>query len=129
MKKEASEKFQAKDDRVFENSQEQVELEREAKDELGIDDSLEDWSTEIVPHFTEEEVEKLVNELRDGRAPGYDFINARMIKNGGKYLTKALVKIFNAIIDEGEVPECLNQGIMNLIPKERSTLTLKQQRP
>ena len=42
----------------------------------------DDWSDEVVPEFTEGEVEKLVQELKDVRAPGYDHITPRMVKNG-----------------------------------------------
>ena len=35
----------------------------------------------------------------------------------------------NNIIDEGRVPQTFNKGLMNLIPKVKCPMTLKQRRP
>ena len=109
--------------------QEQQRKQAEEGRKMGIQKSALDWSDEVVPEFTTNEVEKLVKGLKDNRAPGYDHISPRLVKNGGRNLIVVLTDIFNSIIKEGLVPESLNQGIMNLIPKEKSALTLKQRRP
>ena len=88
-----------------------------------------DFTDEIFPPFTVPEVQKLIDSVKEGRAPGYDYIGSKLLKNGGDQVAQILTDIFNEIIDCGEVPECLNKGIMNLIPKVKSPLTLKQRRP
>ena len=81
---EVAEKFQASKEKVFKSEEEQIILNLEASQSLGLKSSGKDWSEEVVPSFTVEEVTKLISGLRDGRAPGYDFINARMIQMEGK---------------------------------------------
>ena len=54
----------------------------------------------MVPEFTTDEVEKLVKGLRDNRAPGYDHILPRLVKNGGRKLIVVLTDIFNSVIKE-----------------------------
>ena len=52
-----------------------------------------------------------------------------MLKNGGPELIEVLTDIYNSFLEDGKVPEVLNKGIMNLIPKQKCALTLKQRRP
>ena len=129
IQEEVGDKFNATKEKVFESVDDQIKGIKEALVELGLKESSQDWSEEVLPKFTAEEVTKLIQGLKEGKAPGYDFITATMLKNAGDEVVYMLTDIYNSIIEEGKVPECLNQGIMNLIQKEKSSLTLKQRRP
>ena len=71
IQKEVQEKFCASHSPVFEDYQEQERKQAEEGRKMGIQKSALDWSDEVVPEFTTDEVEKLVKGLKDNRAPGY----------------------------------------------------------
>ena len=130
IEKEVSKTFCASKDKVFESRDAQERLTFQALDDLKLNSVPGlDFSDEVVPLFTVTEVKDLICGVRDGRAPGYDHVSSLLLKNSGDAVARFLTSIYNEIISTGEVPESLNQGIMNLIPKVKSPMTLKQRRP
>ena len=130
IEKEVSKTFCASKGKVFGTKEEQEELTVQAMEDLNLESIPGmDFSDEVFPLFTVDEVKDLICGLREGRAPGYDHISSLLLKNSGDGVAEFLTSIYNEIISTGEVPESLNQGIMNLIPKVKSPMTLKQRRP
>ena len=130
IEKEVTMTFGGSKDKFFERREEQELLTTRAMAELNLQaiPGL-DFSDEVFPEFTVDEVKDLISKVKDSRAPGYDNIASLLLKNSGDMVAELLTDIYNEIIATGEVPEELNQGIMNLIPKVKSPMTLKQRRP
>ena len=75
IEKEVTDMFSASKEPVFGSRREQECLSQKTEDDLNLPTVQGlDFSDEVFPPFTIPEVEKLVNDLRDGRAPGYDHI-------------------------------------------------------
>ena len=66
----------------------------------------EDWSAKAddVPPIMEDEVEKALDRMKKGKAPGEDQLTADILKLGGPATVKILTKLFNKIIELEQVP-------------------------
>ena len=92
--------------------------------------STVDFSDELFPHFTVMEVRALVNQIKS-RAPGYDYLTGPLLSKGWNRLLEYLTIALNKMIDDQEIPQSINIGILNLLPKagKGSALELKDRRP
>ena len=84
---------------------------------------------ELGEKFTEEEVKKSIDTLKNVKARGVDRIPHEAVKNGSKRLLEVIVKLFNRIQLEGRVPKCWKEGRVVMIHKSGSTTDLVNYRP
>lgn len=63
------------------------------------------------PEINIDEVTKTVTKLKNRKSPGIDQITNEMIKYGGKECWSELCKLYNKIIQQGEVPESWKTSI------------------
>ena len=77
-----------------------------------------------------EEVEEAIAKAKSGKCPGADGIPIEFYKKYSKLLAPFITKLFNNIIDTGEVPESWETSIMKVIPKnEEVELSFDNLRP
>ena len=60
--------------------------------------------------FTENEVRKLIDDLKNGKACGLDFIRNEFLKNISDRLLTALTRMFNVVLKSGIVPDAWCMG-------------------
>lgn len=72
---------------------------------------------EFIQEPTVEEVYNIINDLKNGKAPGSDSINNEMIKNGGEELSKRMFELILKIWRNETMPEEWRLGIIIPIPK------------
>lgn len=65
-----------------------------------------------------EEIQKAVNSLKNGKAPGVDQVTAEMLKADSKTTSSEFKKIFDIIWEEEQVPTQWTQGLICKIPKK-----------
>ncbi len=65
--------------------------------------------------FTDEEVEKIINKAKSGKACGVDGLIADVLKN--RCSTSICTKLFNFCMSSGKIPTMWSQGIISPIPK------------
>ena len=71
--------------------------------------------------ITEDEIKKVVSNLKNGKAFGVDEVLNEYIKSTVADLLPIYVKLFNLILDTGFVPEIWSTGIMITIYKNKSS--------
>ena len=64
---------------------------------------------------TLEEVKQIIEDLRRGKTPGYDGINAELLLEAGEGLLVPLVEIFNVIRISKAIPKQWNNVLISLI--------------
>ena len=67
--------------------------------------------------ITESEIKRLFNDLKNGKASGYDNIESEHIKFGGKLLVTVVTKLFNRCLQHGFFPQVFKYGLLVPIPK------------
>ena len=82
-----------------------------------------------LPPFTLEEVKHAIKQLKCGKAPGIDKIHAEMLKAGGDSIAKALLKLFNRILETNKIPENFKKAEIILIHKKGDRNECKNYRP
>ena len=110
---------------VMENGsegQEEEEDKREPRKDRVCDKRLED-------DFNDEEVRKVIDKLKNGKAAGVDTIPNEALKNSTPEFVSALVKLFNNIKKEGKAPEAWKEGRLVLIHKKGSLTDMGNYRP
>ena len=65
-----------------------------------------------------EEIEKLIDNLKLGKASGPEGINSSFVKHGKKALSEILTKLFNECISKGFFPDCLKRALVVPIHKK-----------
>ena len=77
--------------------------------------------TDNGPEFTLPEVMQVIEELKRGKTPGYDGINAELLLEAGEGLLVPLVKIFNVIRVSKAIPKQWNNVLISLIYKNKGS--------
>ena len=77
--------------------------------------------TDNGPEFTLAELLIVIAELRRGKTPGYDGINAELLLEAGEGILLPLVHIFNAIRVSKNIPEQWNNVLISLIYKNKGS--------
>ena len=68
--------------------------------------------------FTEYEVRKAIENLKNNKTPGTDSITAEMLNAGGECIVKWMYQLCNQVWNSGEVPEDWRNGAVVCIPKK-----------
>uniref|UniRef100_A0A670JU33 Reverse transcriptase domain-containing protein n=1 Tax=Podarcis muralis TaxID=64176 RepID=A0A670JU33_PODMU len=77
-----------------------------------------------------EEIEKVIKELKRGKAPGPDGFTASYYKEMKAILLPPLKEVINNILKEKEIPETWKEAFITLIPKQDADLLqVKNYRP
>ena len=74
-------------------------------------------STELDRPFSQKEIERLINTLKNNKAAGYDSINNEMLKSAIKCISPLLVELFNKIILTEYYPKLWDVGIRTPLHK------------
>lgn len=69
-------------------------------------------------NFTKEEIQKAIQQLKNGKAMGIDGIPAELLKADSETSTEILIGLINKIWNEEKLPEEWQQGIIVKIPKK-----------
>ena len=77
--------------------------------------------TDDGPQFTMEELIAIIKELRRGKTPGYDGINAELLLEAGVGVLEPLLAIFNVIRVSKVIPEQWNNVLISLIYKNKGS--------
>ena len=85
----------------------------------------QEWKLEAEPEIIPREVEWVISNLKNNKAPGSDKISNEFFKLGGKLLVDTLTKLFNKILIDKKIPENWKQSDIILIFKkgERDKIT------
>ena len=79
--------------------------EKELSDETDLESSIEeDQDHDLNKPISKEEIERAINKLKCGKAPGIDGVTAEMLKAGDKIVLDFFEKLFNQIFNEGIYP-------------------------
>ena len=70
--------------------------------------------------FTCIEVKAALARLKDGKTPGVDSIPNEVWKNLSDAGTSYMVKLFNMVLERGQVPEEWGRVLLRMIPKHRT---------
>ena len=70
-------------------------------------------------NFTFDEVDKVVSQLPNNRASGYDGVTYETIKATKPWSTQTLTNIFNICLINGKVPNSWKGALIHRIPKKR----------
>jgi exonuclease III len=68
--------------------------------------------------FTENEVNKAIKHLKNGKASGIDSIKAEMLKSGSAHMLKVITKLFNIIFTSSCFPEAWRESCITGIHKK-----------
>ncbi len=77
-------------------------------------DELDDITSQPVD---EEELERIIRNMKTGKAGGTDRVTNEHIKYGGKMLKKHLVHLYNGIIKVEKIPKSMKRGILITLHK------------
>ena len=72
---------------------------------IGEDLNIEYKCDTLNKHVTVEEIDKAIHGLKNGKAAGIDEIRNEYIKNSVPFLSNAYCKLFNKVLETGEIPE------------------------
>ena len=79
--------------------------------------------------FSEEEIEKIVRKLKDGKAMGTDEVPNEALKHATPKFLKMLTKLYNLVQSTGKTPEIWKTGRLVLIHKSGALTDLGNFRP
>ena len=127
--------FSGRKSRIFSHRNEQLIKEAVATSAGGWEEWISDtvdplkFEDQVCRPVEETEIESIINGLKRHRAPGVDGVTTMMLKCAGPVLLGQITQLFNAILEEGIVPEALAVGKMTLIDKKASSLNVSDKRP
>jgi len=109
----------------------QVVLNQYSKFDTTVMDELPQWPTasHLDEVLTPEEVQRAVNQMSTGKAPGTDGIPSDVIKYGGKELLRHLSDLFTLIWCEESVPQDIKEALVVHIYKHKGDRAVCQQSP
>ena len=84
---------------------------------------------ETIPEILHDEVQAALNICKNDKAAGPDSINAELLKFGGIYLEKLLLKLFNKILATGTFPDEFKQAEIVTIFKKGDPSECENYRP
>jgi hypothetical protein len=82
-----------------------------------------------IPPITLAEVDESVDRLKTGKSTGLDNICAEFLQCGGPATTKVLLKLFNSILTNGDVPISFKRALIVLIFKKGIRTKCNNYRP
>ena len=81
------------------------------------------------PEILKGEVQLAIREMKNNRSPGEDEIICEMLKAGGETLIEMLTKIFNRILNCGQIPHEWRNADVVVIYKKGCSKNIKNYRP
>ena len=127
-KKEIVEKFLKE---LFQGKFERFHRRVEEKD-LVEDDcaaEVEKPNIKLEKQFTEQEIEKVIQGLKDGKAMGMDEVPNEALKHATPKFLRSLTKLYNLVQSTGKTPEVWKTGRLVLIHKSGSLTDMGNFRP
>ena len=82
-----------------------------------------------IPPILYEETEKKINQLKSGKSPGIDHINAEFLQAGGDIAAEVLTKLFNIIISTGQIPDNFKEAVIIVLYKKGDPRKCSNYRP
>ena len=79
--------------------------------------------------FTEQEIEKMIQGLKDGKAMGIDEVPNEALKHATPKFLRSLTKLYNLVQSTGKTPEVWKTGRLVLIHKSGSLTDMGNFRP
>ena len=102
----------------FKSQGETLDYDKDFNDKVKVDSSIAPPPNEITDKpFTIGEVNKCIKKLNTGKSAGPDKISNEIIKYSGIVTCKAIVKLFNLIMDSGKYPSNWRKSFIILIHK------------
>ena len=102
-------------------AKEQVTIIRNFFENFFNDDNYEEITdippTEMTTPFTEEEVSKAINKLKNGKSVGRDKIKAEQLKYGPEEVATTICELINQMAKTGEHPREIKLGILTPLQK------------
>ena len=96
-------------------------LENDEEPNFVFDDIPEEVNRFLNEPITQDEIQKAVSDLKNGKAYGHDEILNEYIKNTINDLMPIYIKLFNLILDTGMIPDNWCLGIMIAIYKNKGS--------
>lgn len=76
-----------------------------------------------------QEVTKIINSIKNNKAPGFDKITTTIIKENQEILSPIITTLINNVINDGEYPKYLKKTIIKPIHKKGSKQNIENYRP
>lgn len=83
------------------------------------------------PEFTAEELDRVVAEMKNGKAPGHDGIKGEIVKRMYGRIKGCLLTLYNRMLREGRFPSVWKKGIVKIFlkNKDKDPSEVKSYRP
>ena len=88
-----------------------------------------EFEHEVCAPCTNDEVVKIIKNIKPNRAPGVDGVLTTMLKNASTNYVAKLTEMINICLKQGDIPAVLNTGKMTLIDKKEPSLEVSKKRP
>ena len=72
----------------------------------------------LIAEITDEEINRAISNLKVGKSPGADGYTADWYRSLKAHLVPLLRKMFNWVLEKGEMPGSWREAIISVIPKE-----------
>ena len=82
-----------------------------------------------IPTILKSEVASAIDKLSSGKSPGIDSISAEFLKAGGDAMVQVLTKLFNLILETGEIPSTFRKALIVVLFKKDDRSECKNYRP
>ena len=82
-----------------------------------------------IPSILQSEVASAIDKLSSGKSPGIDSICAEFLKAGGDAMVQVLTKLFNLILETGEIPSTFKKALIVVLFKKGDRSECKNYRP
>ena len=82
-----------------------------------------------IPSILKSEVASAIDKLSSGKSPGIDSICAEFLKAGGDAMVQVLTKLFNLILETGEIPSTFKKALIVVLFKKDDRSECKNYRP
>jgi hypothetical protein len=76
----------------------------------------------LIREITQEEVKTVIQNLPRGKSPGTDGLTYEFYKATEEEATPVLTKLFNKVLEEGEMPSSWHKSLITIIPKKSEEL-------
>ena len=82
-----------------------------------------------IPPITKSEIISAMNRLSSGKSPGIDSIYSEFLKAGGDTMVLILHKLFNLILESGQIPSTFKKALIVVLYKKDDRSECKNYRP
>ena len=86
-------------------------------------------NSEDISEITTEEINSVLQEMKNNEAPGIDYITKELLKDGGEEILQTLNTLFNKCLDAGKVASDWKNAITILLYKKGDKQDLNNYRP